>query len=323
MFKKSTHPVTPDTDPEKYHALSDPKKKGSPEFIMSRSALSDFATCPHRFIHAPERKTTKAMAFGDIVDCLFLTPDRFEKAFAIAPETYPCEPTKKDPRTEKPWTFLADYCKTWRAEQEAAGMKVTDPETASSAQTAIAALRKDPIVCDLWQASRKQVQVIVEWHDEGTGIVVPFKVLIDLLPDPGSKFGRGIFDFKTTTEAAPDRWQKKIAEQDHDYQAVVYLDAVNSALGTEYAFFGHIVQESAAPYEVARRVLTMAWLEYARKEYRRHLALYCRALKTNTWPGYDDWQDGAEEFPFSRDFEGFREISPPIWIEKKQLRQND
>lgn len=320
MFKKTTHPVTPNTDPEKYHALSDPKKKGTPEFVMSRSALADFAICPHKFMHAPERKVTKAMQFGDLVDCLFLTPDRFAKAFVISPETYPVEPTKKDPRTEKPWTYQATFCKEWREEQEATGFTAVDPDDASAAHSAIAALRKDQIVCDLWQASQKQVQAIVEWHDAGTGIVVPFKVLIDLLPAPESKFGRMIVDYKTTSDAEPDHWQKHVASQGYAYQAAVYLDALNAALGTDYSLFANIVQESSAPYEVARRSLSLEYIENGRRDYRRHLALYCRSLRDKVWPGYDDWDLENVDHPV---IDGFREVSPPVWLQKQMLRQND
>lgn len=320
MFRKTNHPITPDTDPETYHALSDPAKKGTPEFIMSRTALADFAVCPHKFRHAPPSKVTKAMSWGDVVDCLLLTPDRFDKAFVVPPETYPVKPTTKDPRTEKPWTRKADYCQEWEDEKKKAGLEIIGADDATKARTAVGALLADPYVRDVIDCSHKQVQAIVEWHDDATKMIVPFKILIDLVPEPDSQFGKLLFDVKTTGDAAPEKWQRHVWDQRYYYQAAVYLDAFNAATGLEYTQFANIVQESAPPFEVARRAIANDYIALGRREYRRHLALYCRALANNEWPGYDDWDVDNAEFPV---IDGFRQVEAPVWVQKKELRSQD
>lgn len=278
MFKPSTslQPVTCNADKTAYFALKS----------MSRSSLWKFRQCPRKWKYGIPEETTDAMEFGDLMDCIVLTPDRFDREFAIAPITYPCEATKKDPRTEKPWNWNADYCKEWRETQITEGRKPIKSAHHSEANLALNRLKEDDYIQRFISCSKPQVHVNVDWHDEVTGIIVPFKCLIDLMPDASSEFGDTIGDYKTTANAEYKAWTRQIHSYGLHYQAALYVDAMNAATGLKYKNFVHIIQESSAPFEPTHRMLSEEFLALGRS-YKNDLKHYCWCLKTNKWPGFD------------------------------------
>lgn len=304
----------PYTDPRAYHALGTDIQRGKPEFIMSRSALSDFGTCPRKWLLGAPRKETAAMRDGSLVDTLLLSPNTFDATYILHPETYPVEkPTKADPRTEKPWIKTANFCKEWEQSQKDAGKIVCGSDDVVEADKAIKRIYEDPIFEQLLKHSDRQVLLSAEWHDDATGLVVPFKVLVDILPHSAGPFGSMLADFKRTAEATPDRWQRQAFDQEHYYQAALYLDIVNAATGLSYAHFGHVISESEPPYEPARRMLSSDFMELGRMLYRRDLHLYCHCLKMGTWPGYEDMPEDPK-FPV---VQGWGQVEVLPWMIKK------
>lgn len=303
--------------PADYHAFGAEIKKGDPKFIMSRSALEEFGACPRKWMLAPPKKETAAMADGALVDTLLLSPNTFDQTYEVAPEMYPVEkPTAKDPRTEKPWTYTANYCKEWREARLAQGKQVCTADDVREADAAIKRLYEDPMINELLKGSERQVFLQVEWHDAPTGLVIPCKVLIDILPHAAGPYGRIIADFKRTGEATPDRWQRQCFDQGHFYQGAIYLDMVNAALGTDYNHFANIVSESAPPYEPARRMFTNEFLDLGRMKYRRDMHFYCHCLKTGEWPGYDDHD---ADNPLHPVVQGWRQVDTLPWMIKKEV----
>lgn len=306
----------PFTDPRAYHALGLDIQRGKPEFIMSRSQLADFGACPRKWMLSPPRKETAAMRDGALVDTLFLSPNTFDATYIVHPENYPVDkPTAKDPRTEKPWTKQATFCKEWEEAQKAAGKVVCSADDVSEADKAIKRIYEDPIFEQLMQHSDRQVLLSVEWHDQPTGLVVPFKILVDILPHAAGPFGTVLADFKRTGEATPDRWQRQSYDQEHYYQAALYLDATNAATGLDYKHFAHVVSESEPPYEPARRMFTGDFLDLGRMRYRRDLHLYCQCLAAGTWPGYED----MPEDPAHPVVSGWGQVDVLPWMVKKHV----
>src|SRR5512139_3635422 len=75
-------------------------KRGDPAFIMSKSELWNFAQCPSRWLAGYKEEKSEKMSWGDRVDCLALTPERFAKRFVICPDTYPAKDGEM-----KPWNW--------------------------------------------------------------------------------------------------------------------------------------------------------------------------------------------------------------------------
>lgn len=289
MFKPvSKNAVTHKVKSAEYHKLGADRKPGDPLKIMSRSELFKFGECPSRWFHGIEDTTTDAMRFGSVVDCLVVNRADFDEHFVVSPETYPCTPTKADGRTEKPWNYQATYCKEWRTDQEARGLECITHPMMKQAQTAVMRLDAHHKIPGILNVCARSVQILVEWHDEETGLVVPIKCLLDLLPDPKSGVGDTIYDFKTTNDASSRRWTRRVYDDGLHYQAAIYLDAANAATGAKYKQFGHIIQESYAPYEPTVRVLSSEFLSFGRGHYMGDLKHYCRCLANNRWPGLDE-----------------------------------
>lgn len=312
MFKPSLQPIKINTKPTDYHAIGAEIKKGDPAFVMSRSQLADYGRCARKWIRSVKRDSTKAMDWGSMMDTMLFTPDEFERVFSIAPATYPvAKPTAKDPRTEKPWTMKASYCQEWAEAEEAAGKTVISEETSRRGGEALEILMADDVIREVRKNSDVQVQALVEWHCPHTGLVIPVKVLLDMAGHPNGPYGSLLSDFKTTNDASPDEWVKAVFNQEHYYQAAFYLDAYNAATGLTYDMFANLVQESAYPYETARRLIDDTFVELGRQRYRSDFLRYCMSLKENLWPGYDETDLNNEIHPVQ---DGFRLVQPAKWM---------
>lgn len=305
---KKRQPAVFGADPRFYHKIGTKEEttRGNPQFILSRSELAEFAVCPERWIKSEPQKMTPAMAWGSLLDCIVLTPDLFEKIYSVTPDQY-----KSEKDGMKDWNWNAKVCKEWRENEIASGKEVVKWEDALLAWTCAKRLNEDPIVKRFLELCRKQVQIFVEYTDPDTGITLELKAMIDLAPPVGGEFGDCIGDYKTTNSATPRDWQKTVAAQGYHYQAAMYLDAWNAANDTDFRQFVHVVQESEAPFQTARRLLSQEFLTVGRIAYRRDLAAYCRCLERKRWPGYDDMDSLYDQPPI---MEGWRLTEPPAWM---------
>lgn len=291
-FRKSPIPVVPNADPMVYHSDGQQNKRGDARFVMSRSELKKFAQCPRRWLIGTEQDSSDAMDWGSLMDTVVLTPDRFDSVYAVEPATYPAKGKRKDdPEIQKPWTYQADFCKAWRSDRRAEGkepVKSEGKESLSEAWIAVKRFTQEQHIADFLKASKRQVWVNVEWHDEETAIVVPVKCLIDLVPDPESEFGDTLADLKTTCNASYRAWCKQVFNEGWHTQAALYLDAYNIATGLKYRNFEHIISENFSPYEPTHRMLSSEFLQLGRYEYQRQLKDYCQCLKSGNFRGYDN-----------------------------------
>ena len=288
--------------PEDYHTQT--KKRGEADYVMSRSDLVEFHHNPRRWRKGFDDETTDAMEWGTLVDCLTLTPAQFTDRYAIAPQVYPCEPTKKDPRTTKPWNRNADYCKEW--EESQAGKAVIKFELYQRAVTAKDVLLDSSDVWPVFADAARSVHVTADYHDAETGLIIPVKILIDCVPDAGNDHGRTIADLKTCESGDPHAWQNAVFHKNYHVQAALYLDVYVAATGEDRVDFTHVWQESYAPYECGGAVVSSEFMELGRLKYRQALAKYADCLKGGQWPGYDP---GPRVLP-----NGFRLTEPKQWM---------
>ena len=285
------------TDPSIY--LNDFVKRGDPSLIMSRSSLMEFYRCPKRWLNGYESDDSKATEWGSLVDCLFLTPAQFKNRYAIAPETYPDSKTGEP----KPWNANSNWCKNWIEEQSP--KEIIKHKQFGPACDAVKVLESDPEIKALMECSQRQVMAIASYQDEETGITVPLKILIDLLPDKGSQWGKSIIDFKTADSAALRAWRSKMFKFNYDAQDALYLDVWEVATGEDRQDFRNIVQESYAPYQTEKRLTSAEFIEIGRFKYMKALALYCACLSAGLWPGYDS---------DCRQIDGWQLTEPEPWM---------
>lgn len=293
--------VAVDYDAEAYHKQE--AERGTTAYVMGRSALGEFARCPSRWKAGYERKDSDSTDYGSLLDCLLLTPDQFDRKFVVKPETYYDEKSGED----KPWNANSKVCKEWLADHE--GLEAVKKEDFDEAKKAIAVLKSDPAIADYLKSSQRQVYCTAEWNDPTSGIIVPLKILIDLVPDKGhAEFCKTLGDFKTGRDAAIRAWSRQVFNFEYHVQAALYLDVFNAATGEKRNDFRHIIQENVAPYQTAKRYIASEFINAGRGKYQSALTFYAWCLRDNHWPDYDHFAD--------MHVNGWAEVSLESWMVK-------
>jgi hypothetical protein len=264
------------------------KKRGEVGFVMSRGELMDFVECPSRWIRGYKSPGTEPQEWGSLMDALLLSPESFQERFSICPETYPDRKTGEP----KPWNFNATFCQEWRDKQD--GRQIVKPDDHNEANIACKSLLNSGVIARLIQSSDHQVYVTGTYQDSETGVSVPLRALIDIVPPSDhSEFGKSLADFKTCNTAEPRAWSKKVYQCAYDAQAALYLDLYNSASADSPRIdWFHVLQESFPPWQTGRRILSEEYINLGRHRYLSALTLYCQCLKENRWPDYDVQQPG-------------------------------
>lgn len=291
--------------------------RGEVGFEMSSSALRLFAECPSKWRRGFEPPASQSLEYGSLLDTLVLTPEQFADVYALHPENYEsegmqcpscgsvsdaasCRKCKKDRvkvKVTKPWTNQSETCKAWGEARKAEGKEICSANELADAQVAAKRLFDDPIIGDYIRESDKQVWIAAQWADAPTGLVVPVKCLVDLLPRFNSEFFEGAGDLKSTKCAKQSSWERFAGAVGYDIQGAWNIDLVQAALPNERRYkFSFILSESHAPWEPSREEMelsedhdqTGSLMADARARYKRMMHAYCQCLKRNKWPGYAD-----------------------------------
>jgi hypothetical protein len=297
-------------DPVEYHNHHD--QRGKADFPMSPSALKEFGRCPARWVAGYVSPESCALEWGSLLDCLVLTPELFESRYAVHPEQYvakvmecpscrgqaqsrrctACKVDRVGIEVAREWDGKAAHCKAWKLANvdkiQIAEAKLLEAEAAK------AALMSDGIIASFIEASDKQRKVTAEWHDEATGLVVPVRCLIDLLPRSDTEFAKCAGDLKTSFTAAVQPFNRNVHKFAYHVQAALDLDLLVAATGEDRNTWCLVVQESYAPWQTGKRMLSQDYIELGRVAYQKLLRLYCQCLKSGFWPGYDDTDEAIQ-----------------------------
>lgn len=271
-------------------------RRGDAQYVMSRSDLCNFNTCPARWKNGHQEDGSESTKWGDLIDCMVLSPDEYVRRYAVKPEHY-----EAPSGVRKKWRGNAAACQKW--ESEHGGMEMLSHALAARASEAVAALDADEQVKDLVRVSHRQVMVTGSYVDAETSVTVPVKGLIDLVPPTDF-----LVDLKTCGSASPRSWEKAVFDYNYYVQAAFYLDLYNAATGEKRNEFRHILQESYAPWQVAKRILSSEFVSLGREKYQRILKRYAKCLKSGEWPDYD------EPGPHDLAIDGWLVTSPKDWM---------
>jgi len=307
-------------DSRAYHRqASEEIVRGHPQFVMSRSELMLFDSCPARWIAGYEPKETDATEWGTLMDCVVTDKERFEQKFALQPET--CKATKsmqavRDGEAwvgdDVPWSGTAKECKEWTAAARKDGKIVVKSDEMKDCKDAQAKLLADPIVNLFLKSCDFQVMAFADYWDKEAALAVPVKVLIDLAPHPESEFHYALGDFKTARSADPEAWRQVVDQRNYDAQAAMCLDVYNIATGEARDTFHHVIQENVFPWQVARRLITSTFITIGRLKVLGALKRYAKCLKDNRWPS---WNDGENTF------KGWGGCEPKEWTIARWIGQ--
>lgn len=328
---KNARIVCKDANPLDYHKPQD-AKRGDGDFVMSNSALSNFASCPARFLAGYESPDSDAKRWGNLIDCAFLTPDLFGSRYVVQPEKYEttgmvcpkcgsvtdskkcanCKCDRIPKLIEKDWHNTARECAAWITKQ--AGKVIIQAHELADVETATKRLLADETIANFHAQSDKQVWLAGEWHDHDTGIVVPLRGLLDLAPCKESEFSDCIADLKSTRNAALIPWQRWCYQAKYHWQGALYLDLWNAAADEGRTTFCFIVQENYAPWQTSKKILGQdgstapGFVTLGRMEYQTALKAYCQCRKRGFWPGYDDHDEAVQ---------GWSVVRPDPWMAER------
>jgi len=288
--------VGKDVDPRSYHDQG--IARGEAAFPVSPSMLKEFARCPARWIDGYQPPETQAKDWGNLLDTLLLTPKLFSKRYAIQPAEY-----KSEKGEVRPWNNNANVCKEWREDQ--IGKEIISAKEYGSAKTAVERLGSDEIIHSFLEDSDSQVLVEGQWKDEKTGLVIPVRCLMDLVPRLDTEFAKCLGDLKSTRTAALMPFQRFCFEIGYHVQAAFDTDLYVAATGEDRVTWCFIIQESYPPWQTGKRMLSQDFLDLGRADYKQWLSNYCWCLKNSHWPDYDETDEAIQ---------GWSLVAPEPWM---------
>ncbi len=266
--------------------LNQTELRGSVDYPVSSSLLREFSRCPARWVAGYQSPESKSMDWGSLLDTRLLTPEQFNDRYAVKPVTY----TRG--KSEKPWRANAKECRDWlKAHLD---KSVVSSQELKECDEAVKRFTSDDVISAFLDASDKQVELRGEWHDEKTGIVIPLKALVDLVPRKDTEFMKCLGDLKSSRNASLLAWQRWCFQAGYHIQASFNTDLYVAATGEDRNTFCFVVQENFPPWQTAKRMLSQDFLELGRAEYTRLLGNYCLCLKHNKWPDYDDNDESVQ-----------------------------
>ena len=270
-------------DPTEYHAW---KSCLTDEFgvpVVSKSSLCEFAANPFRYQYNVQhgvRKESAGFAIGSLVDCIALTPELFDRQYAVE---------ELDLRTKAG--------RARRDELAALGKLVVKQEDYDLA-CVLAVRVVDHLIsmgwylhassypCNCWS----QVGLFVYLSElDGVPLASPLIVtgMVDICPDEED----ALLDLKTTRNDPSDSLALFYAMEDYHYGvgAALYLDLFNVCTGEARCRFGHLFVGTQLPAMSRTVWLGAGELEVYRLEYKGMLRRFAAASAA------DDW--GDEQLP--------------------------
>jgi hypothetical protein len=246
---------------------------------ISKSGLDQVNRSPAHYkawLESPDEQTA-AMAFGSAVHVGVLEPELFDSLYAVIPVC--------DRRTKEGKAIYAEFEAQLGARKPLHrddALRITAIRESVSRHAQAATLLKSPYK-----------ELAFYWVDQETGVLCKTK--------PDAIAGNGLLvDVKTTADASPSEFRRKIANYRYDVQLAMQIAGIREALtqsgllsATDSVYRALLCDlpvllavETEAPHQVALYSIPEAWLESGLAEFRRNLCTYAECAKTGEFPGY-------------------------------------
>ena len=217
--------ITKTLTPEEYHALH----KNEP-LLLTASRLKRLKN-PYREHWGKPAEATPEMNLGSLVDCLWLTPELFDRQFKVMPEDAPRKPSITQINAKNPSADTVKAIIWWKAfEQACMGKTIIDKELFDQAMGLVTMLNEHPDSMRIRDISETQVTAVCEHQFFTSGPRYRCKALCDLIPDERSEYGDAIVDLKVTALIEDDEIARVIENMDYHVRAAHYLNTWNAAL---------------------------------------------------------------------------------------------
>ena len=274
-----------DLSNEEYHADKE---------SISRSAIIEFKKSPYHYWSnylnesRPERKSTKAMDFGNAFHTFILEPDKFEDQFCLEPpyEPYPPLVLLKDVGREAYDKFKAEKIRIenknyvmqekFNSEILELGKKPLSVIDFNQLKNMRDALQNYPKAWDLIQGAVYEQSYF--WKDEGSGLIV--KARPDIL------HSNMIVDLKTCADASPRAFQRAMVDGGYHIQGAMIREALRVLENREVSTVINIAIEKTYPYSIGIYIIDEYALEHGEAEFKAILIDLSNAIEYNTFESY-------------------------------------
>lgn len=249
---------------------------------VSNSMLKLMARSPAHLFKKQEIIPTRPMTIGTLSHDEIVPLDQALKSEVIAtkvhirPDTY-----VNDKEEEKDWNGNAKVCKLWLSEHS--DCPVVTNSDLQNVQGMAAEIRAHPIAKKILENGQNEQSIFIT-HPE-TGLRRKIR------PDVITKEKRGrhvIADLKTTFDASPDAFRRRVYDGLYFMQDAYYADGAED-LGLDDPYFVFIAVESKSPHNVMVYQLSEEDRELGRTKYLACLRKYAECKASGIWPGYEAW----------------------------------
>jgi exodeoxyribonuclease VIII len=274
--------------PQQYEA--EDRQRGEPELVVRAHILSEILRNAQRWVKGYQSPASKSKEFGTLFDCLLLTPLQWPRRFAVLPADAPKKPTKAQINAKKPSPESVAAIQWWEEWTKENPGEIVSQDTNGAVHAALNRLRSDKLIADLIDTSAHAVMITAEWFDKPTGLTVPLKALLDIVPSSTHPvFSNSLWDLKTTQNASPRSFRMDAQKYGYAIQGSFYRELWNAATEDQRSDFGHVVMENYHPYEFRTPppLMSQRFLWHGQLLYQRALGIYCQGLATGNWPSYD------------------------------------
>lgn len=226
-----------------------------------------------------EKKASKVMDFGSLVDCMLLEPDIFSTHFTERPETYPDSKTG----VQRKWNNNAGFCKEWNENARVQNLTIYSKDDYDKALKMVKNCSEHRTASEWLKDAKTQVAIV--WEDPDTGILC--KARIDIL-----KKDRMV-DLKTTSNASCYEFNRTINSMLYHVQAAIYTEGWSVLHDGELLKWNFIVIESDAPHCVATYELNSESILIGNHLFKKAIRKYKDYLASGP-TGYSDFVEEIE-----------------------------
>lgn len=241
--------------------------------LISKTPAHARAAHPRLDPEAP-RKDTDAMDMGTAVHQLLLRDDRVD---VLDYDSYRTNDAKAARDASRQAGRVPLLRHKW---QEAQAI-------ADAVREQIRALNLDPV-----PFTEGTAEHVIRWDQNG----VACRAMLDWLRDDLTV----IDDLKTTADASPRGFRRKVWTLRYDIQAAFYTRAVKAAYGASPSF-RWVAVETEYPYLVSVHELDSLALDNADARVDEAIDLWRGCLETGVWPGFPTSVNEVGPVPWERD----------------------
>jgi hypothetical protein len=220
-----------DVSVDEYHAHDAQGSSMLEDFRESRRLYFD-----RHVAKRSKREPTETMDLGTMIHIALLEPEKWDERVA--------EPLPEHAPDGKNWLRRkgSEHERAWREMLDARAGRIIpkNPGVVETVRLVVQAIHDNERSAKLLAQPAGQTEFAILWTDADTGIEC--KCLVDW-------FAPIAFDLKTTTDASPREWSRRLVSLGYHRKLAHYQAGLNSFSGDQHPFV-HIAAETTPPYRI-------------------------------------------------------------------------